>query len=69
MNDAINSFLKSRRFWVGVAAIAVPILNAKFGWGINEESFVAGAIVVVGWILGESVRSSQGAKPNVPPNA
>lgn len=42
--------------------IAVPVLNEKFSWGLSEEVFVTSAIAVVGWILGESLRSSEGPK-------
>jgi len=63
--DVIQSLIKSRRFWAGVAAIAVPILNEKFGWGLSEEGMTTMALAVVGWIVGESLRSSQD-KPNVP---
>ena len=65
MPDILNSLIKSRRFWAGAAAIAVPILNEKFGWGLTEEGMTTMAIAVVGWIVGESLRSSQD-KPNVP---
>jgi hypothetical protein len=64
--DVLNSLIKSRRFWAGVAAIAVPILNEKFGWGLTEENVTNIALAVVGWIVGESIRSSQQDKPNVP---
>ena len=60
MPPIINSLLKSRRFWAGAAAIAVPILNEKFGWGLTEEGMTTMALAVVGWIVGESIRSSQG---------
>ena len=65
MPDIIQSLIKSRRFWAGAAAIAVPILNQKFGWGLTEEGMTTMALAVVGWIVGESLRSSQGT-PNVP---
>ena len=59
MPDILNSLIKSRRFWAGVAAIAVPILNEKFGWGLTEENVTTIALAIVGWIVGESLRSSQ----------
>ena len=66
MPDIVNSLIKSRRFWAGAAAIAVPILNDKFGWGLTEENLTNIALAVVGWIVGESIRSSQnGGPPNV----
>lgn len=63
--DVIQSLIKSRRFWAGVAAIAVPVLNEKFGWGLSEEGMTTMALAIVGWIVGESLRSSQD-KPDVP---
>ena len=64
MNDAFNSLIRSRRFWAGAAAIAVPILNTKFGWGLTEENLTTMALAVVGWIVGESLRSSQVVNPD-----
>ena len=66
MNGAIQSLIRSRRFWAGVAAIAAPILNEKFGWGLSEETLTTAALAVVGWIVGESLRSSQGPKDDKP---
>ena len=65
MPDILNSLIKSRRFWAGVAAIAVPVLNEKFGWGLSEENVTNIALAVVGWIVGESIRSSKDVT-NVP---
>ena len=59
MPPIIKTLITSRRFWAAAAAIAVPILNEKFSWGLSEEVFVTSAIAVVGWILGESLRSSE----------
>jgi hypothetical protein len=62
MPPVIKTLLTSRRFWAAAAVIAVPVLNEKFSWGLSEEVFVTAAIAVVGWILGESVRSSEKPK-------
>lgn len=59
MPSVIESFLKSRRFWAAAAIIAVPFVNEKLNLGITEDQFVTAAIAVVGWIVGESIRSSQ----------
>ena len=66
MNGAMQSLIRSRRFWAGVAAIAAPVLNEKFGWGLSEETLTTAALAVVGWIVGESLRSSQGPKDVTP---
>lgn len=62
MPPILKTLVTSRRFWAAAAVIAVPVLNEKFGWGLSEEVFVTSAIAVVGWILGESLRSSENAK-------
>jgi hypothetical protein len=62
--DILTSLLKSRRFWAGLAAIAVPFVNQKFSLGLTEEGVTTVALAIVGWIVGESLRSSQ--VPNVP---
>lgn len=62
MPPIIKTLVTSRRFWAAAAVIAVPVLNEKFGWGLSEEVFVTSAIAVVGWILGESLRSSEDVK-------
>jgi hypothetical protein len=65
MPDILNSLLKSRRFWAGVAAISVPFVNDKFHLGLTEEGVTTVALAIVGWIVGESIRSSKDV-PNVP---
>lgn len=62
MPPIIKTLVTSRRFWAAAAVIAVPVLNEKFEWGLSDEVFITSAIAVVGWILGESVRSSEGPK-------
>ena len=59
MPPIIKTLITSRRFWASVSAIAVPILNEKFKWGLTEETMTTMAIAVVGWIVGESLRSSE----------
>ena len=41
------------------------LLNEKFGWGLSEENVTNIALAVVGWIVGESIRSSKDVT-NVP---
>jgi|GEM_PF-1444094 len=54
----INDLLKSRRFWAAVALVAVPVLNEKLNLGMSEDQFIATALAIVGFIVGESIRSS-----------
>ena len=59
MPPIVKTFITSRRFWAGISAIAVPILNKQFNWGLSEETMTTMAVAVVGWIVGESLRSSE----------
>lgn len=58
MPSFVNDLLKSRRFWAAVALVAVPVLNEKLNLGMSEDQFVATAVAIVGFIVGESIRSS-----------
>lgn len=62
MNDAIQSLIKSRRFWAGLVGVLVPVLNEKFNWGLSVENVTTICVTIVGWIVGESLRSSQESK-------
>lgn len=55
----LQTLFTSRRFWAAIGMVVVPVLNEKFKWGLTEEVFVTAAITVVGWIVGESLRSSE----------
>jgi hypothetical protein len=58
MPSFVNDLLKSRRFWAAVALIAVPAINEKLNLGLSEDQFIATAVAIVGFIVGESIRSS-----------
>ena len=49
--------LKSKRFWLAVGSLLVVVAN-QFGLDIDPETLQNGLIVVVGWILGDSLRST-----------
>ena len=55
----LQTLFTSRRFWAAVGAVVVPMLNQKFNWGLTDEVFITTAIAIVGWIVGESLRSSE----------
>lgn len=61
MNDAINSFVKSRRFWLAVSCVAVALLKDKLP--LTEEQIQNIVLTIGAWIIGESLRSSQ-SKPD-----
>lgn len=49
--------LKSKRFWLAVGSLLVVVAN-QFGLDIDPDTLQNGLIVVVGWILGDSLRST-----------
>jgi hypothetical protein len=66
MNDAIQSLLKSRRFWAIVLAMLVPILNKKFNLELSTEELLALFFGPVGWAALETIRSSKVSDVNNP---
>lgn len=45
----------SKRFWAAVVALLVVILN-EFGLNVDQETLNNFVMVVVGWIVGDSLR-------------
>ena len=46
--------LRSRKFWMAVAAAVLVILNDGLGLGIDEETVLAFVGLVLGYIFGEA---------------
>lgn len=46
--------LKSRKFWLAVVSAALIIANDGLDLGVNNETVMAFAAIVIGWIFGES---------------
>jgi hypothetical protein len=46
--------LASRKFVLAVVAALVVILNDGLGWGVDGETVMAFATIVVGYIFGEA---------------
>lgn len=66
MNDAIQSLIKSRRFWAIVLAMLVPIINKKFNLELSSEELLALFFGPVGWAALETFRSSQAPSNDTP---
>lgn len=64
MNDAIQSLIRSRRFWAAVASIAVIVLKDRLP--IPEDQITNIVMAIGAWIVGESLRSSKDVTPDVP---
>ena len=62
----LSSFLKSRRFWLTAASIAVVVFaNNKLG--LTDEQITSIVLAVGSWVVGESLRSSQAGGNNATP--
>lgn len=46
--------LKSRKFWMAVVSAALIIANEGLGMNIPEDTVLAFAAIVIGYIFGES---------------
>jgi hypothetical protein len=57
MQDLFISFLKSRRFWVMLAGVAVVVL--KDFTPFTPDQITAVVLTIGSWIVGESIRSSR----------
>jgi hypothetical protein len=57
----LQDLLKSRRFWVAVASIVAVAFKDKLPF--TEAQLTEIAILVSGWLIGESVRSSSAKAP------
>lgn len=65
MKDAINSLVKSRRFWAAVGGLVITLGKdklASLGIVLTDEQ-ILGAVALIGtWIAGETLRSSSAPK-------
>jgi hypothetical protein len=60
MQDKLKNLLRSRRFWAVVSGLIV-ITTKELGIANLDESQVQNiATLVAAWVLGESLRSSDG---------
>ena len=57
MTEKLQLLIKSRRFWVAVAGIAVTTTNV-FGLDLNPEQINNVVLLGGAWIVGDSLRTS-----------
>jgi hypothetical protein len=60
MKEKLDSLVKSRRFWVAAAGVAVVFLKEAVGVPLSEEQITQLVLLGASWIVGESLRSSEG---------
>ena len=55
-----SALLKSRRFWVGIAGLAIICADALFGEGTVNPDVVTNVTLIAGaWIVGDSLRVTE----------
>ena len=57
-----NELLKSKRFWLTAAAIAVAVLKDKTG--LSDQQIAEIVLAIGAWVVGDSIRP---ADPKVQP--
>jgi len=60
MGDKFKSMIRSRRFWVGVAGMAVICADSLFGEGAVDPNTVQSVVLLAAaWIVGDSLRITE----------
>ena len=58
LTDKLQSLIRSRRFWVAVAGIAVTFSDT-FGLGLEPNTIQLVVLLLGAWIVGDSLRSTE----------
>lgn len=58
MDNKFNSMLKSRRFWLAVSGVVFVALKDQLGLDIDQEQFNTISLLIVSWIVGDSLRKT-----------
>lgn len=70
MIDVLKKVFLSRKWTGAVVGFLLPILNAKFGWGLSEDQVTQAIMAIAAVILGESFidgkRAENGYAPKPP---
>lgn len=61
MQDKIKSLIKSRRFWIAVSGVVVAVSQDLGITTLTPEQIQNICIMLGSLVLGESIRSSEGA--------
>mgnify|MGYP001612038928 CR=1 FL=1 len=65
--DGLKSLFVSRKFWLTAAAVAIPILNKKFGWELDSVQVAEAIAPIMALILGIAVEDHGKADPTLTP--
>jgi len=60
MKDKLQTMLRSRRFWVGIAGMVVICADSLLGEGtVNPETVSSVVLLAAAWIVGDSLRVTE----------
>ena len=59
-----NDLLKSKRFWISVASIAVVVMKDKLPIALDEDQITAIVLAIGSWVVGDSLRKTAESKAN-----
>ena len=45
---------RSKKWWTSVVAAVVPLLNSRFGWGLEAQELAAIVLPLIAYTLGEA---------------
>ncbi len=51
----MKAVIKSKKFWMTLIAVAVPIVNKLFGFDFNTEEIATVMAPMVGYIVGQGI--------------
>ena len=58
--EKLNTMVRSRRFWIGVAGLVVICADSFFGEGtVNPETVQSVVLLAAAWIVGDSLRVTE----------
>lgn len=63
----LKLLVQSRKFWLTVCAVVVPILNAKLGWRLPTEQVVSVILAIIALVLAIAQEDSAEKKANSKP--
>ncbi len=52
---SVKSFLQSKKLWVTVCGVLIPVLNSKFGWGLNATEIGLAIAPLMSYVVGQGI--------------
>jgi hypothetical protein len=55
----IKAMLRSRRFWISLSAVLGVVAQDLIGMNLNPETVAAVGIAAAGWVIGDSIKTTE----------